>query len=117
MASPRPHRPVSLLVVLGVLLLLCGVPTATAANNNKNKNKNKKQQNNKQQQNKKQQNKPAVVAMEDTAENRRFQATRVLKGTPIEETLEALADEAAKIKGEEHAAVRFPRLLGVGYLS
>lgn len=42
----------------------------------------------------------------DSKENRIEQAKRVLEGTPIEETLAGIIDEAARVKGEETANVR-----------
>lgn len=44
-------------------------------------------------------------AFPDTKENRMAQAKRVLMGTPIEETLEGIVQEAIRVKGQEKANV------------
>lgn len=48
----------------------------------------------------------AADIIQDTKENRVLQAQRVVTGTPIEETLEGIVQEAIKIKGPEVAGVR-----------
>ena len=45
----------------------------------------------------------AADIIQDTKENRVLQAQRVVTGTPIEETLEGIVQEAIKIKGPEVA--------------
>lgn len=45
------------------------------------------------------------AAFSDTKENRMDQAKRVLLGTPIEETLEGIVQEAIRVKGQEKANV------------
>lgn len=46
------------------------------------------------------------AAIPDTKENRMEQAARVLMGTPIEETLEGIVQEAIRVKGQDVADVR-----------